>query len=434
MKKITFIGAGSTIFAKNILGDCMLSLALQDFEFALYDIDFKRLHESEMMLTQLKQNLKARVTITAYKERRPALDGASYVINAIQVGGYKPSTVIDFEIPKKYGLQQTIADTVGIGGVFRSLRTIPVLLEIAHEMEEVCPDAWLLNYSNPMATLTGAVLRYTKIKAVGLCHSVQVCTEHLLASLDLPTDHIEERIAGINHMAWLLEIKRNGEDLYPEIKRRAKEKQKQLHNDMVRFELMDKFGYYVTESSEHNAEYHPYFIKANEPELINQLNIPIDEYLRRCEKQITDWEKMRDDLVMNEQLTHERSREYGSRIIEAMETNTPFVFAGNVLNTEGLISNLPAKAVVEVPCVADRNGLKPCSMGELPEQLAALNRTNINTQLLTIEAAMTNKKSAVYQAAFLDPHTAAELSLEKIIALCDDLITAHGTWLPVYHA
>ncbi|MDM5337117.1 alpha-glucosidase/alpha-galactosidase [Fictibacillus enclensis] len=430
MKKITFIGAGSTIFAKNVLGDCMLSPALQSFEFALFDIDPKRLSESEAMLNQLKKNLKSDVMIKSYTERIPALSGASYVINAIQVGGYKPSTVIDFEIPKKYGLEQTIADTIGIGGIFRALRTIPVMLDLAKDMENVCPDAWLLNYTNPMASLTGVVLRYTSIKAVGLCHSVQVCTRDLLESLDLPADGIEERIAGINHMAWLLEIKRNGEDLYPEIKRRAKEKQKEQHNDMVRFELMDKFGYYVTESSEHNAEYHPYFIKRNYPELLEKFNIPLDEYPRRCEQQIADWEKMRDSIVENEQLTHVRSHEYGSRIIEAMETNQPFVFGGNVLNEGNLISNLPSKAVVEVPCVADRNGIKPCYMGELPEQLAALNRTNINTQLLTIEAAVTGSRDHLYQAAFLDPHTAAELSLDDIVALCDDLIQAHGDWIP----
>lgn len=359
------------------------------------------------------------------------MQNAGYVINAIQVGGYKPSTVIDFEIPKRYGLRQTIADTVGIGGIFRSLRTIPVLFDIAKDMEEMCPDAWFLNYTNPMATLTGAMLRYTNIKTIGLCHSVQVCTKDLFKALGMEHDGIEERIAGINHMAWLLEVKKDGTDLYPEIKRRAKEKQKTKHHDMVRFELMDKFGYYVTESSEHNAEYHPYFIKRNYPELISELQIPLDEYPRRCVKQIENWEKMRDDIVNNKNLTHERSKEYGSRIIEAMETNEPFTFGGNVLNT-GLITNLPSKAVVEVTCVADRKKITPCFAGELPEQLAALNRTNINTQLMTIEAAVTRKKEAVYQAAMLDPHTSAELSMKDIISMCDDLFAAHGDWLPEY--
>ncbi|WP_050183811.1 alpha-glucosidase/alpha-galactosidase [Domibacillus robiginosus] len=434
MKKITFIGAGSTIFTKNVLGDCMMSPALQDFEFALFDIDENRLSESEVLLNALKNTLKAGVTINTYTDRKEALKGAKYVINAIQVGGYKPSTVIDFEIPKKYGLRQTIADTIGIGGLFRALRTIPVMLDIAKDIEEVCPDAWLLNYTNPMATLTGAVSRYTKVKMVGLCHSVQVCTRDLLKDLDIPHENIEERIAGINHMAWLLEIKANGKDLYPEIKRRAKEKQQTKHHDMVRYELMDKFGFYVTESSEHNAEYHPFFIKEKYPELIERFNIPLDEYPRRCEEQIENWLKTKEELMNDQNLNHERSHEYGSRIIEAMETNQPFVFGGNVLNTGGLISNLPEKAVVEVPCIANRNGITPAYMGELPEQLAALNRSNINTQLLTIEAAITKSTEKIYQAAMLDPHTAAELSMDDIISLCDDLIEAHGDMLPEYQS
>lgn len=432
MSKITFIGAGSTIFAKNILGDCMFVPALSGFEFALYDIDSQRLSDSENMLRNLKDSLNANVTIQAYTDRKEALRGAKYVINAIQVGGYKPSTVIDFEIPKKYGLRQTIADTAGIGGIFRALRTIPVLFNFAEDIEEVCPDALFLNYTNPMASLTGAMLRYTNVKTIGLCHSVQVCTSDLLSSLGMDPEGVEERIAGINHMAWLLDVKRDGKDLYPEIKRLAKEKQKTKHDDMVRFELMDKFGYYVTESSEHNAEYHPYFIKSSYPELIERFNIPLDEYPRRCVNQIKDWETMRDELINNKQLTHERSHEYGSRIIEAIETNVPFKFGGNILNTGGLISNLPEKACVEVPCIADRSGITPCYVGELPEQLAALNRTNINSQLLTIEAAVTRKKEYIYQAALLDPHTSAELSMDDIIAVCDDLIEAHGEWLPRY--
>ncbi|MBD1379440.1 alpha-glucosidase/alpha-galactosidase [Metabacillus arenae] len=432
MSKITFLGAGSTVFAKNILGDCMFVPELEGFEFALYDIDEQRLRDSEKMLNNLKESLQKNISIHAYLDRKDALQNAKYVINAIQVGGYKPSTVIDFEIPKKYGLRQTIADTVGIGGIFRNLRTIPVMLDFAKDMEEVCPNALFLNYTNPMAVLTGVMNRFTAINTVGLCHSVQACTKHLFNGLDMDLNGIEEKIAGINHMAWLLEIKRNGEDLYPEIKRRAKEKQKTKHDDMVRFELMDKFGYYVTESSEHNAEYHPYFIKSRYPELIEKLNIPLDEYPRRCEDQINRWETMRKDLVNNKELSHTRSNEYGSRIIEAIETNNPFKFGGNVLNTGRLISNLPEKACVEVPCIADRSGVSPTYVGDLPEQLAALNRTNINTQLLTIEAAITRKKEYIYQAAMLDPHTAAELSLDDIVSLCNDLIEAHGEWLPEF--
>ncbi|MEB6320731.1 alpha-glucosidase/alpha-galactosidase [Staphylococcus xylosus] len=431
MDKITFLGAGSTVFAKNVLGDCMTVEALQDFEFALYDIDEQRLHDSEMMLNNLKKNLHSNVTVKAYHNRKEALSGAKYIINAIQVGGYDPATITDFEIPKKYKLRQTIADTLGIGGIFRNLRTIPVMQAFADDIKEVCPNAWFLNYTNPMAVLTNIMLK-EGIKTVGLCHSVQVCTNDLLDSLDLPKDNIQSKIAGINHMAWLLEIKQNGKDLYPEIKKRAKAKQKSKHDDMVRFEILDKFGFYVTESSEHNAEYHPYFIKNLYPELIDDYNIPLDEYPRRCIKQIEEWSQMRDDIVNDQNLTHQRSNEYGSYIIEAMETNKPFKIGGNVLNIGGLISNLPENAVVEVPCLVDASGIAPTYIGDLPEQLAALNRTNINTQLLTIEAALTNDKSKIYQAAMLDPHTASELSIDDIISLCDDLIEAHGDWLPSY--
>jgi len=433
MSKITFLGAGSTIFAKNVLGDCMLVPSIQGFEFALYDIDHQRLKDSHNMLENLKKSTGSNVTIKSYTNRKEALREAKYVINAIQVGGYEPCTVTDFKVPKKYGLRQTIGDTVGIGGIFRALRTIPVMFDFAKDIEEVCPDAWFFNYTNPMATLTGAMLRFTNVKTVGLCHSVQVCVPHLLESLGMESENVQWQIAGINHMAWLLEITKDGKDLYPEIKKRAKEKQKTKHDDMVRFELMNRFGYYVTESSEHNAEYHPYFIKSKYPELIEKLNIPLDEYPRRCVQQIEDWVKMRDDLVNNKNLTHERSIEYASYIIDAMETDKPFKLHGNVLNTGELIKNLPEKAVVEVPCLVDRSGITPCYVGELPEQLAALNRTNINTQLLTIEAAITGKREHVYHAAMLDPHTAAELSIDDIVSLCDDLIEAHGDWLPQFN-
>ncbi|MDK2809477.1 MAG: alpha-galactosidase [Petroclostridium sp.] len=428
MPKITFMGAGSTIFAKNVLGDCMLTPALKDSHIALYDIDLQRLKDSENMLNNINKNNGGHAKIAAYTDRKKALEGADYVVNAIQVGGYEPCTVTDFEIPKKYGLRQTIADTLGIGGIFRALRTIPVMLDFARDMEEVCPDAWFLNYTNPMAILTGAMLRATGIKTVGLCHSVQVCAPHLLEGLGMSTENIQYKIAGINHMAWLLEITRNGKDLYPEIKERAL-KRETPHNDMVRYEIMKQFGYYVTESSEHNAEYMPYFIKSKYPELIERFNIPLDEYPRRCIKQIKDWETMREKLVNNKDIEHKRSHEYASYIMEAMETDIPYKIGGNVLNT-GLITNLPKEACVEVPCLVDRSGVTPCYVGALPPQLAALNMTNINVQLLTIEAALTLKKEYIYYAAMLDPHTSSELSIDDIKALCDDLIEAHGDWLP----
>ncbi len=435
MVKITFMGAGSTVFSKNVLGDAMLSPAMHDCEIALYDIDSARLDESYVMLQAINKNCnEGRATIKKYlgvPNRREALRDASFVVNAIQVGGYDPCTITDFEIPKKYGLRQTIADTLGIGGIFRTLRTLPVMFDFAADMEAVCPKAWFLNYTNPMAMLTGAMLRATKVKTVGLCHSVQVCASGLLNGVDMEyDDQVQWKIAGINHMAWLLEITRNGVDLYPEIKRRSLEKGAPEW-DKVRHEIMHTFGYYVTESSEHNAEYMPYFIKSRYPELIERYNIPLDEYPRRCVNQIEGWKRMRDSLVNNPDLEHQRSHEYASYIMEAMVTNKPYKIGGNVLNN-GLITNLPGKACVEVPCLVDASGVTPCHIGELPEQLAALNRSNINVQLLTIEAALTLKKEYIYYAAMTDPHTSAELSIDDIKAMCDDLIEAHGDWLPKY--
>ncbi|WP_059053960.1 alpha-glucosidase/alpha-galactosidase [Paenibacillus senegalimassiliensis] len=431
MPKITFIGAGSTVFAKNVLGDCMQTPALQGFELALFDIDQQRLKDSENMLNNLRHSSGSTCVIKAYTDRKDALRGAKYVINAIQVGGYDPCTITDFEIPKKYGLRQTIADTVGIGGIFRNLRTIPVMLDFASDIREVCPDALFLNYTNPMAVLTNVMNTYGQVRTVGLCHSVQQCIPGLFDSLGLDKTGVQAKIAGINHMAWLLEVTRDGVDLYPEIKRLAAEKQQTPHSDMVRFEMMLKFGYYITESSEHNAEYHPYFIKRQYPELIERFQIPLDEYPRRCVSQIANWEKMREELVNNYDLKHERSHEYASYIMEAIETDVPFKIAGNVMNT-GLIPNLPQEACVEVSCLVDASGVTPTYAGNLPPQCAALNRTNINTQLLTIEAAITGKKEHIYHAAMLDPHTAAELSMDDIVALCDDLIAAHGDWLPAF--
>ena len=444
MPKITFMGAGSTVFAKAILGDSMLSPALRESHIALYDIDGTRLKESKRMLATLNNNInKGRARITGHLgvgNRKTALKGADYVINAIQVGGYEPATVIDFEIPKKYGLRQTIGDSLGIGGIFRGLRTLPVVFDFVRDMEQVCPNTWFLNYVNPMAMVTGAMQRYTGIKTVGLCHSYQACVPGLLWHLDMldKMDTVQSKIAGINHMAWLLEITGNGKDLYPEIKKRAAEKNRiarkkgaKKHWDMVRLEIMRHFGYYVTESSEHSAEYSPYWIKSRYPELIEEFNVPLDEYPRRCVAQIAHWKKQSRDLVGNAKLTHERTSEYGSYIMEAIETDKPYRIGGNIINT-GFIPNLPANACVEIPCMVDRNGIRGCYVGDLPEQLAALNRTNINVQLLTIEAAITRRRDTIYQAAMLDPHTAAELPLDQIRRLCNELIKAHGDMLPRY--
>ena len=431
--KVTFMGAGSTVFAKNVLGDCLLCDGIKnDIEIALYDIDAQRLDDSYQLICALNRKYNDnKATVKSYcgvENRKEALRGAGFVINAVQIGGYEPSTVIDFEIPKKYSLRQTIADTLGIGGIFRALRTIPVMQDFATDMEEVCPDAWLLNYTNPMAMLSNYMQRYTNVKTVGLCHSVQVCTEWLFKGLGMEKpDGLIEKIAGINHMGWLLEVTdKDGNDLYPEIRRRAKEKNEtEKHEDMVRFEYIRRLGYYCTESSEHNAEYNPFFIKSRYPELIDKFNIPLDEYPRRCIKQIADWEKQREELFAGGDVTHERSHEYGSRIIEAMVTNKPYKIGGNVLNT-GLITNLPQNATVEVPCLVDANGITPTVVGDLPLQLAAMNSSNIYPQLLAVEAAVTKDKEKLYQAAMMDPHTAAELSIDDIIAMCNEMLEAHA--------
>jgi len=444
MGKITFMGAGSTVFAKNVIGDSMMRDALHDFEYALYDIDGDRLDESYAMVCALNKNInEGRAKVTKYlgvENRKDALRGADFVVDAIQVGLYEPCTVTDFEVPKKYGLRQTIADTLGIGGIFRALRTIPVLEDFANDMEQVCPRAWFLNYTNPMAMLSGFMQRYTNVKTVGLCHSVQVCSSGILKKLGMWDEikhPIREKIAGINHMAWLLEIEdADGNDLYPEIRRRAINVLEHPadypdNKDLVRYEYIRRFGYYCTESSEHNAEYNNLFIKSKYPELIERYRIPLDDYPRRCVNHIAKWNSERENYI-NGNVTHTRSREYASRIMESMVTDTPYQIGGNVLN-KGLITNLVPDACVEVPCLVNKLGIQPTVVGALPVQLAAMNMTNINPQLLTIEAAVTKKKDAIYQAAMLDPHTSAELSIDDIVALCDDLIEAHKGWLPEYH-
>ncbi|MBR4765741.1 MAG: alpha-glucosidase/alpha-galactosidase [Clostridia bacterium] len=441
--KITFMGAGSTVFARNVIGDCMCSEALRDSVFALYDIDGQRLEESRVILEAMRQTKGGYGKIECYlgvENRKEALKGASFVVDAIQVGLYDPCTIIDFEVPKKYGLRQTIADTLGIGGIMRSLRTIPVLADFARDMEEVCPDALFLNYTNPMATLSGYMQRYTGIKTVGLCHSVQVCGESLLNEVDMK-DKIEgkkELIAGINHMAWLLEIKdKDGNDLYPEIKRRLEAVNYKLDDpecyNKVRLEYIRNFGYYCTESSEHNAEYNMFYIKSKYPELIEKYNIPLDEYPRRCVNQIAAWKKEYAEMLENGVKDHERSNEYASRIMEAIVTSTPYQIGGNVLNTDHLITNLPAEACVEVPCLVNGYGVNPCHVGPLPVQCAAMNMTNINVQLLTIEAAHTLKKEHIYQAAMLDPHTGSELDIDSIKKMVDELIEAHGDYMPKFN-
>ena len=487
MPKITFLGAGSTVFAKNVLGDAMLQPSLQEAEIALYDIDSQRLDDSKRLMEAINRNCnEGRARISAHLgvgSRKDALRGASYVVNAIQVGGYEPCTVTDFEIPKKYGLDQTIADTLGIGGICRALRTRPVVLGMAREMEEVCPDAWFLNYTNPMCMVTAGILMGSSVRTVGLCHSVQECVPGLLGRLGLaekfPPHETSWEIAGINHQSWLTSLTFEGRDIYPEIKSVAREildrirargnrewerelgarvgageddacfllalrawnafqegrisedeaRDAAVSGDCIRLELMLRLGFYLTESSEHTAEYTPWFIKSHKPELIDRYFVPLDEYPRRCRLQIAGWEGLRKLIVEDPSIEHQRSSEFGAYIMNAMETDEPYWIAGNVMNDD-LISNLPRKACVEVPCLVDRRGVEPRPIGDLPEACAALNRTNVNPQILTVEAFLTGSRDTVYQAAMMDPHTGAELGIDEIVSLCDDLFEAHGDWLP----
>ncbi len=437
MPKIAFIGAGSTVFAKNLLGDILSFPELANSTISLMDIDPERLRTSEIVAHRVAEFFEAKPKIEATLDRRQALDEADYAISMFQVGGYKPSTVIDFEIPKKYGIHQTIADTLGIGGIMRGLRTIPVFLDICKDMEELCPDVMFLQYVNPMAMNTWAINRASNIKTVGLCHSVQGTAEALAGDIGVPFHEINYICAGINHMAFYLKFERNGENLYPQI-REALETNSYGRRyrglaDHVRYEVFRRTGYFVTESSEHFSEYVPWFIKHDRSDLIEQYEIPLDEYIRRCEDQLAEWELEKAALESGklDEQRYERSQEYGSLIIHSMETGTPRVVYGNVAN-QGLIDNLPQGCCVEVPCLVDKNGLQPTKIGRMPPQLAALQQTNINVQSLVVEAALTGKREHIYHAAMLDPHTAAELSLDQIWSLVDDLIEAHGDMLPQY--
>jgi alpha-galactosidase len=435
--KITFIGAGSTVFAKNLLADILSFPELAESTISLMDIDPVRLRTSEIVAHKVADFFGAKSKIETTLDRRQALEGAHYAISMFQVGGYKPSTVIDFEIPKKYGIHQTIADTLGIGGIMRGLRTIPVFLDICKDMEELCPDVMFLQYVNPMAMNTWAINRASHIRTVGLCHSVQGTAEALSEDIGVPYNEINYICAGINHMAFYLRFERDGENLYPQIRKAMEAKSygrryREL-SDHVRYEVLRRTGYFVTESSEHFSEYVPWFIKRGRSDLIEQYEIPIDEYIRRCEDQIAEWEAEKAALERGEldEQRYERSQEYGSLIIHSMETGEPRVVYGNVAN-HGLIDNLPQGCCVEVPCLVDRNGPQPTQIGTLPPHLAALMQTNINVQSLVVEAALTGKREHIYHAAMLDPHTAAELSLDQIWSLVDELIEAHGDMLPEY--
>ncbi len=435
MPKIALIGAGSTIFAQRLIGDILLTPELAgDTQIALHDIDEDRLFTSEIVTKRIAEKLGLNTLVFSSTDRRKVLAGTDYVIFMMQVGGYKPSTVIDFEIPKKYGLRQTIADTLGVGGIMRALRTIPVIRDILRDMEEVCPSAILLNYVNPMAMLCMAINQISPgIKMVGLCHSVQGTAEQLAKDLDENISDIDYFCAGINHMSFYLrfEKKQNGlkQDLYPRLREIAEQRSMPKDN-LVRYEMLKRLGFFVTESSEHFSEYTPWFIKRDRPDLIDEFNIPLDEYITRCEKQISEWDEQRINLEdKNQSIEVCQSHEYAASIINGLENDKEITINGNVSN-EGLIDNLPGNISVEVPCLINRNGIKPVKVGALPTHLAALMMTNINVQQLTVEAALSGKKEHVYHAAMLDPHTAAELSVDEIWHLVDDLLEAHGEMIP----
>ena len=474
MAKIAFIGAGSTVFARNLLRDLFTFRELHGSTIALMDIDRGRLADTEAVANLAAATVGANPVIEATTDLRRALDGTDYAVNMIQVGGYRPSTVIDFEIPKRYGLRQTIGDTLGIGGIMRALRTIPVMLEMGRQMEQVCPDVLFLNYTNPMAMLCMAMERVTTIRTVGLCHSVQGTATDLAGWLGVPADEVDYLCAGINHVAFYLRFERDGEDLYPALRALAASGDYPAW-ERVRFEAFRRFGFFVTESSEHFSEYVPWFIKPGRNDLIDRYNVPLDEYPARCEDQLAEWGEYRDALTaadpealpryetartglldgmterrlamvakedpasaarlrdaalaIHDEHTTGHSGEYGTLIIHSVETGQPRVIYGNVAN-HGLIANLPAGCCVEVPSLVDRMGVQPTVVGRLPPQLAALMRTNIGVQELTVEAALTGRREHVYQAAMLDPHTAAELDPEQICALVDDLLAAHEGMIP----
>lgn len=437
MTKIAFVGAGSTIFMKNILGDALLTEALADSHFALMDIDPTRLEESALVARAMARSVGTGATVTTHTDRRAALEGADFVVVAFQIGGYDPCTITDFEVPKRYGLRQTIADTLGVGGIMRGLRTVPHLWAVAADMAAVCPNALMLQYVNPMGINTWALAeRFPHVKQVGLCHSVQNTVEEIAHDLDLPKHEIRYKVAGINHVAFFLRLEHEGRDLYPALRHGYAEgrlpKPPLLMPrcpNKVRYEVMDHFGYFCTESSEHFAEYVPWFIKDGREDLIQAFSIPLDEYPTRCVEQIAGWREQADALKSADRIPVERSHEFAADLMNAIVTDTPTTVYGNLPN-RGQIPQLPHGVAVETPCLTDANGLQPSVVSDIPPQLIALMRTQINVQELTVRALLEENRDHLYHAAMMDPHTAAELDLRQIRSLVDDLLAAHGTWIP----
>jgi alpha-galactosidase len=439
--KITFIGAGSTVFMKNIIGDVLQRPALAEAHIALMDIDPQRLEESAVVANKLIATLGVKATAETFNDQRKALAHADFVVVAFQIGGYEPCTVTDFELPKRYGLRQTIADTLGVGGIMRGLRTVPHLWRICEDMLAVCPDAIMLQYVNPMAINTWAIAeKYPTIRQVGLCHSVQGTAMELAHDLDIPYEEIRYRSAGINHMAFYLKFEHRQKDgsyrnLYPDLLRAYREGRAPKPGwnprcpNKVRYEMLTRLGYFVTESSEHFAEYTPYFIKEGREDLIERFGIPLDEYPKRCIEQVEQWKSQADAYRSADKIEVKPSKEYASSIINSVWTGEPSVIYGNGRNN-GSITSLPNNCAVEVPCLVDHNGIQPTFVGNLPPQLTALMRTNINVQELTVQALMTENRDHIFHAAMVDPHTAAELDLDQIWSLTEDLLAAHRDWLP----
>jgi len=441
--KITFIGAGSTVFMKNIIGDVLQRPALAGAHVALMDINEQRLKESEIVFEKLVASLDVPATHSLHTNQREALEGADFVVVVFQIGGFEPCTVTDFDVPKKHGLRQTIADTLGIGGIMRGLRTVPHLWSICEDMTAVCPDALMLQYVNPMAINTWAIAaKYPHIKQVGLCHSVQHTAHELASDLQIPDAKIHYKSAGINHVAYFLkfeEIMEDGSyrDLYPDLHKgyangtypRPESISNPRCPNKVRYEMMKKTGYFATESSEHFAEYVPWFIKRDRPDLIERFGIPLDEYPKRCVEQIDRWKTELEEYKSADKIDVPNSVEYASEIINSVWTGTPSVIYGNIAN-KGYIPQLPEGCAVEVPCLVDRNGIQPTRVDDIPPQLIAIMRSNINVQELTVQALMTENREHIYHAAMMDPHTGAELDLDQIWEMVDELIDAHGDWLP----
>jgi len=444
MTKIAFIGAGSTVFMKNLIGDALSTPALSGARIALMDIDAKRLEESALVARKIVSSLGVPATVETHMDQRRALDGADFVIVAFQIGGYRPCTVTDFDLPRQVGLRQTIADTLGIGGIMRGLRTVPHLWQLAEDMAALCPQAIMLQYVNPMAINTWALgARHPDLRQVGLCHSVQGTAEELARDLDIPAADLRYRAAGINHMAFYLNFEARQadgsyRDLYPALHdgyaRGAIPRPSSWNArcpNKVRYEVMTHLGHFVTESSEHFAEYVPWFIKTHRPDLIESFGIPLDEYPQRCEEQIARWAAEAEHYRTADRIVVKPTHEYAATIMNSVVTGTPSVIYGNVPN-RGFIPQLPAGAAVEVPVLVDANGLQPTCVNDIPPQLIALMRTNVNVQELTVAALLEESREHVYHAAMLDPHTAAELDLRQIRRLVDDLIEAHGDWMPAW--